>query len=55
MDVFRAGDHFAVLFDLPGVDSQSVELSLENNVLTLRAQRLRRAEEGAEYLGAEGR
>ncbi len=53
MDVFRAGDHFEVLFDLPGVDPQSVELSLENNVLTVRAQRSRRAEEGAEYLVAE--
>ena len=53
MDVFRAGDHFAVLFDLPGVDPQSVELSLENNVLTVRAQRSRPTEEGVEYLVAE--
>lgn len=53
MDVFRAGDHFAVLFDLPGVDPRSVDLSLENNVLTVRAERSRRTEEGAEYLVAE--
>jgi HSP20 family protein len=39
MDAYRAGDEFVVCFDLPGVDPGAVELDVERNVLTVRAER----------------
>jgi HSP20 family protein len=39
MDAYRHGDEFVVEFDLPGVDPSAVELSVERNVLTVRAER----------------
>lgn len=39
MDAWRAGDEFIVEFDLSGVDPSSVDLDVERNVLTVRAQR----------------
>lgn len=41
MDAWRAGDEFVVEFDLPGVDPGSVDLDVERNVLTVRAERPR--------------
>ena len=37
MDAWRAGDTFIVAFDLPGVDPQAIELDVERNVLTVKA------------------
>ncbi|HEY3465190.1 MAG TPA: Hsp20/alpha crystallin family protein [Amycolatopsis sp.] len=39
MDAYRAGDEFVVCFDLPGVDPGAVELDIERNVLTVKAER----------------
>jgi HSP20 family protein len=39
MDAWRAGEEFIVEFDLPGVDPGSVDLDVERNVLTVRAER----------------
>jgi HSP20 family protein len=39
MDAYRAGDQFVVAFDLPGVDAEAIELNVERNVLTVRAER----------------
>ena len=39
MDAWRAGDSFVVAFDLPGVDPDAIELDVERNVLTVRAER----------------
>jgi HSP20 family protein len=39
MDAWRAGDEFIVEFDLPGVDPSSVDLDVERNVLTVKAER----------------
>lgn len=39
MDAWRAGDEFIVEFDLPGVDPATVELDVERNVLTVKAER----------------
>ena len=39
MDAWRAGDEFVVEFDLPGVEPGSVDLDVERNVLTVRAER----------------
>jgi HSP20 family protein len=39
MDAYRSGDTFVVAFDLPGVDPDAVELDVERNVLTVKAER----------------
>ena len=39
MDAWRAGDHFVVAFDLPGVAPDAIELDVERNVLTVKAER----------------
>ncbi|WP_019816051.1 Hsp20/alpha crystallin family protein [Saccharomonospora saliphila] len=43
MDAYREGDEFVVRFDLPGVQAESIDLDVERNVLTVRAER------GAEF------
>lgn len=40
MDAWRDGDTFVIEFDLPAVDPDSVDLDVERNVLTVRAERL---------------
>jgi len=39
MDAYRRGDQFVVHFDLPGVDPSTIELTIEQNVLDLKAAR----------------
>jgi HSP20 family protein len=39
MDAWREGDTFVIEFDLPGVRPDSVDIDVERNVLTLRAER----------------
>lgn len=42
MDAWREGDRFVIEFDLPGVAKDSIDLDVERNVLTVRAERLAR-------------
>lgn len=39
MDAYRDGHEYVVQFDLPGVAADSIDLSVERNVLTVRAER----------------
>lgn len=39
MDAWREGDQFIVEFDLPGVSGESLNLDVERNVVTVRAER----------------
>lgn len=39
MDAYRDGNTFIVQFDLPGVDPGAIDLDVERNVLTVRAER----------------
>jgi HSP20 family protein len=39
MDAYRDGDRFVVAFDLPGVAPEAIELDVERNVLTVKAER----------------
>jgi HSP20 family protein len=39
MDAYRDGEQFVVHFDIPGVDPSSIDLDVERNVLTVRAER----------------
>ena len=42
MDAWREGDRFVIEFDLPGVSRDSIDLDVERNVLTVRAERVPR-------------
>jgi HSP20 family protein len=53
MDAYRRGDRFIIHFDLPGVESDAIELTAEKNVLTLKAERSWAPAEGDEVLAAE--
>jgi HSP20 family protein len=39
VDAYRDGDQFVVHFDLPGVRADSIDLDVQGNVLTVKAQR----------------
>ena len=39
MDAWREGDTFVLEFDLPGVRPETVDIDVERNVLTIRAER----------------
>jgi HSP20 family protein len=53
IDAYRAGEEFVVQFDLPGIDAQSIDLTVEKNVLTVHAERKRAEAEGIELLVGE--
>ncbi|WP_433544047.1 Hsp20/alpha crystallin family protein (plasmid) [Streptomyces sp. CA-294286] len=53
MDAYRAGEEFVVHFDLPGIDPESIDLDIERNVLTVKAERRSAAPEGAEMIASE--
>lgn len=53
MDAYREDDHFVVQFDLPGVDPESIDLTVEKNALTVKAERSWQAGEGVDVLVAE--
>jgi HSP20 family protein len=50
MDAYRDGDTFVVHFDLPGVDPSSIDLTVEQNVLTVQADRRWQPNEGQEVV-----
>ncbi len=53
MDAYRSGDEFVVQFDLPGVDADSIDLTVEKNVLTVHAERHRSVGDGVEMVISE--
>ncbi len=53
MDAYQRGDSFVVHFDLPGADPDSIDLTVERNVLTVRAERSWPRSEGDEILVSE--
>lgn len=52
MDAWRAGEKFIVELDLPGIDADSLDLDIERNVVTVRAERPD-VESSKEMLAAE--
>src|SRR3712207_3101142 len=53
MDLYRSGEHFVLHFDLAGVDPGSVDVSVDNNVLTVRAERSPRTDQDVQWLRRE--
>src|SRR6188474_1433840 len=53
IDAFRRGEEFVVQFDLPGVDPDSIDLTVERNVLTVHSERRRSDNDETELLIGE--
>jgi HSP20 family protein len=53
MDAYRSGDTFVVHFDLPGVDPASIDIDVERNMLTVKAQRQPQEPEQASMIISE--
>ena len=54
MDAYRKGDTFYLHLDLPGIKLESIDLTVEQNVLTVRAERpAAPADDGVELIVAE--
>jgi HSP20 family protein len=53
MDAVRRDGHLEVAFDLPGIDPASVDLTVERNVLTIKAERHWEPLEGDQVLFRE--
>ena len=53
MDAYRQGETFYVQFDLPGIRQDSIDLTVEQNVLTVRAERAPVQADGAQMIVAE--
>ncbi|TAN31032.1 MAG: Hsp20/alpha crystallin family protein [Actinomycetota bacterium] len=46
LQAYRKGDHLIAEFDLPGVSPESIDITVEKNMLSVRAERLRVDVEG---------
>ena len=53
MDAYRKGDAFYIHLDLPGIQADSITLTVEQNVLTVRAERTPAEVNGIQMLVAE--
>lgn len=53
VDLHREGDHYILSADLPGVDPGSVDVDVDGQVLTIRAERTPRSQDGDQWLARE--
>lgn len=53
MDAWQEDGDFVVAFDLPGVNADSVDLDIESNVLTVRAERRDPTQPNVELIASE--
>ena len=53
MDAFRDGDEVTVHFDLPGVDRDSIDITVEKNQLIVRAERRWAGDDDVDVVAAE--
>jgi len=53
MDLYRAGDHYVLHVDLPGVDPGSIDVNVEDSSLTIRAERTSHTDGDVQWLAKE--
>lgn len=53
MDLCKLDEHYLLTADLPGVDPGSVDVNVDNGVLTISAQRSARSDDGVQWLTNE--
>lgn len=53
MDLYRDGDHYVLTADMPGVDPGSVDIDVDGQLLTIRAERSLTTGEGVKWITRE--
>nr|WP_202421840.1 Hsp20/alpha crystallin family protein [Gordonia sp. SID5947] len=53
LDLYKVDDHYMLVADLPGADPGSIDVAVDNGVLTLSAQRSVPSDEGVQWLTSE--
>ena len=53
MDQYRDGDHYVLTADLPGIDPGSVDVDVDGQLLTIRAERTLSEGEGVKWITRE--
>ena len=53
MDLYRDGDHYVLSADLPGIDPGSVDVDVDGQLLTIRAERTLTSQEGVKWITRE--
>jgi HSP20 family protein len=53
MDLYRDGDHYVLSADLPGIDPGSVDIDVDGQLLTIRAERTVGTPDGAKWITRE--
>lgn len=53
MDLYRVGDRYIVSADLPGIDPGSVDIDVDGQLLTIRAERTLSPDENAAWIARE--
>lgn len=53
MDLYRDGDQYVLTADLPGIDPGSVDIDVDGQLLTIRAERTLSAGDGVKWITRE--
>lgn len=53
MDLYRDGDHYVLTADLPGIDPGSVDIDVDGQLLTIRAERTLATGDGVKWITRE--
>ena len=53
MDLYRDGDHYILTADLPGIDPGSVDVDVDGQLLTIRAERTLPSAENVKWITRE--
>lgn len=53
MDLYRDGDHYVLTADLPGIDPGSVDVDVDGQLLTIRAERTLPTGDGVTWITRE--
>ncbi|GAC67233.1 Hsp20/alpha crystallin family protein [Gordonia soli] len=53
MDLYKVEDHYVLVADLPGADPGSIDVTVDNGVLTLSAHRSAPSDDGVQWLAGE--
>ena len=53
MDLYRDADNYVLNADLPGIDPESVDVDVDGQLLSIRAERAPRTQEGVRWIARE--
>ncbi len=53
MDLYRDGDHYVLTADLPGIDPGSLDVDVDGQLLTIRAERTLASGDGVQWITRE--